>query len=310
MSLDDRYFEYPRRGYGMDHDLYDWSMLADRKPVRWPDRKPLALWVNVALQYFPLDQKGEPFKPPGGMVTAYPDLRHYTLRDYGNRVGVFRVFDALDKLEVTASVAMNTRLALRNPYLLRRVVGRGHELLCHGWDMDTIHHGGMHEAAESKIISRALDELRTASGCDVKGWLSPAKSQSAATPKLLATHGVEYMCDWINDDMPYAFRTAAGEITALPLSTELEDRFIILDNGHSETEYADQIIDACDFLIEEAETIGAGRLLALNVHPWMLGQPHRIRMLERVLAHITSTDKVWRASPSEIIAVWRGAHAQ
>ncbi|MEL7297959.1 MAG: polysaccharide deacetylase, partial [Pseudomonadota bacterium] len=81
----------------------------------------------------------------------------------------------------------------------------------------------------------------------------------------------------------------------------------ILDNGHSETEYADQIIDACDFLIDEAESTGAGRLLALNIHPWMLGQPHRIRMLERVLAHITSTVKVWSASPSEIVAVWKDA---
>lgn len=113
MSLDKTHFEYPNRRYGMDHDLYDWSMLAERPNVRWPDDKPLALWINVSLQYFPLDQRGQPFPPPGGMTTAYPDLRHYTLRDYGNRVGVFRVFRALDRFEVTASVAMNARLAER-----------------------------------------------------------------------------------------------------------------------------------------------------------------------------------------------------
>ena len=87
MPLDDSYFDYPHRSYGMDHDFYDWSMLVDRKPVEWPGGNRLALWVNVALQFFPLNQRGKPFPPPGGMTTAYPDLRHFTLREYGNRVG-------------------------------------------------------------------------------------------------------------------------------------------------------------------------------------------------------------------------------
>ncbi|MEM8981805.1 MAG: polysaccharide deacetylase family protein, partial [Pseudomonadota bacterium] len=219
MSLDDSYFEYANRRYGMDHDQYDWSMLTDRKPVAWPGDKPLALWINIALQYFPLDQRGKPFPPPGGMVTAYPDLRHYTLREYGNRVGVFRIFEALDRYGVAASVAINTRLVERAPYLINRVVERGHEVLCHGWDMDTPHFGGQAEQEEREIIARSLSDLRAATQAPVTGWLSPGKSQSAATPALLVEHGVDYMCDWINDDMPYPFRTAAGEITALPLST-------------------------------------------------------------------------------------------
>ncbi|MEL7536612.1 MAG: polysaccharide deacetylase family protein [Pseudomonadota bacterium] len=309
MSLDDDYLRYARRGYGMDHDLYDWSMLADRSPVTWPGNKPLALWVNIALQYFPLDQRGQPFAPPGGMVTAYPDLRHYTLRDYGNRVGVFRIFQALDRFGVTASVAMNARLAERAPYLLRRVVERDHELLCHGWDMDTPHFGGQDESAERDVVARSLAVLRDATERPVLGWLSPGKSQSANTPQLLVEHGVEFMCDWINDDLPFPFRTPSGELIALPLSTELEDRFIILQNGHSEMEWAEQIVDSCDFLIAEAEASNSGRLLALNVHPWMLGQPHRIRALEHVLAHITGTQKAWSAGPAEIVAHWRAAQS-
>lgn len=305
MSLDDSHFEYPNRRHGMDHNFYDWSMLADRQPVTWPDKKPLALWVNVALQFFPLDQRGKPFAPPGGMVTAYPDLRHYTLRDYGNRVGVYRVFRALDRHELAASVAMNARLAERAPYLLERVVERGHEVICHGWDMDTPHYGGLDEAAERDIVHKSLRLLRQKSGQPVTGWLSPGKSQSLATPGLLADNGVQFMCDWINDDMPFVFRSAAGELTALPLSTELEDRFVIIANGHSESEWADQVIDACDFLIAEAEASGGGRLLALNIHPWMLGQPHRIGQLERALAHIAATGKAWSAAPGDIVASWR-----
>jgi len=308
MSLDDRYLEYPHRSHGMDHDLYDWSMLEDRPPITWPGDKALALWVNVSLQHFPLDQEGKPFPPPGGLTTTYPDLRHYTLRDYGNRVGVYRVFEALDRKGVVASVAMNARLAERSPYLLRRVVERGHELLCHGWDMDTPHYGGMDREAEADIVARSLDTLREASGQPVRGWLSPGKSQSGNTPGLLVEHGVEYMCDWINDDLPYPFRTPAGEITALPLSTELEDRFVILGNGHSEDAWAEQIMDAGDFLIAEARERG-GRLLALNVHPWLLGQPHRIGALERALDHLLSYGDVWNASPAEILAAWRVAGA-
>ncbi|MEO1573344.1 MAG: polysaccharide deacetylase family protein [Pseudomonadota bacterium] len=305
MSLDKSHFEYPNRRHGMDHDFYDWSMLADRAPVRWPGDKPLALWINIALQFFPLDQRGKPFPPPGGMTTAYPDLRHYTLRDYGNRVGVFRVFRALDRFKVTASVAMNARLAERTPWLLAQVVERGHELICHGWDMDTPHYGGLDETAERDIIHRSLSLLRDASGQPVTGWLSPGKSQSLATPGLLAQSGVNYMCDWINDDMPFAFRTPGGDLTALPLSTELEDRFVIMANGHSETEWADQAIDACDFLTAEASASGGGRLLALNIHPWMLGQPHRIAQLERVFQHFMGTGQVWSAAPGDIVSTWQ-----
>jgi peptidoglycan/xylan/chitin deacetylase (PgdA/CDA1 family) len=306
MPLDPSYFDYPHRGHGMDHDAYDWSMLADRPPVTWPGGARVAVWVNVALQFFPLDQKGQPFPPPGGMSTAYPDLRHYTLRDYGNRVGIFRFLKAFDALGVRAGFAVNARLAERYPYLLRRLVDRGDEILCHGWDMDTPHYGGMDEDEERAVIGRSLGLLREASGQPVSGWLSPGKSQSANTPKLLVEHGVDYMCDWINDDLPYPFRTAAGGITAMPLSTELEDRFIIMANGHSEREYAEQIRDAFDFLHAEAAEEG-GRMLALNLHPWLLGQPHRIGHLEEVLAYILGHEGVWCAPPAEIRAAWQAA---
>ncbi len=304
MPLDNLYLEYPQRSYGMDHDFYDWSMLVDRKAVAWPDDKPLALWVNVALQFFPLDQKGKPFAPPGGMTTAYPDLRHYTLREYGNRVGVFRILGALDRFEVKASFAFNSRLAERYPYLVRRVVERGDEILCHGWDMDTPHFGGQDREEEAAVIARSLEVLREATGQPVTGWISPGKSQSRNTPELLVANGIEYMCDWINDDMPYQFRTQAGETTAMPLSTELEDRFIMMNNLHSESEYADQIIDAFDYLYAEAAEQG-GRMLALNIHPWLMGQPHRIGKLERVLEHIMNHDGVWSAYPADICSAWR-----
>ncbi len=306
MPLDPSYFDYPHRSYGMDHDYYDWSMLVDREPVEWPGGNKLALWVNVGLQFFPLNQEGKPFPPPGGMTTAYPDLRHYTLRDYGNRVGIYRFLKAFDKYGIKASFAINSRLAERYPYLVNKIVERGDEMLCHGWDMDTPHYGGMDRDEEAGIIAKSLEVLRSATGKPVIGWISPGKSQSFNTPELLVENGIEYMCDWINDDMPFQFRTQAGEITAMPLSTELEDRFILLNNLHSESEYADQIVDAFDYLYAEADQQG-GRMLALNVHPWMLGQPHRIGKLEQVLEYVTKHDGVWSASAADIRAAWVAA---
>lgn len=303
MTLDPSYLEYPHRSYGMDHDLYDWSMLGDRNPVAWPGGKPLALWINISLQYFPLNQRGKPFAPPGGMSTTYPDLRHYTLREYGNRVGVFRLLNALDKYDVAPSFALNGRLAERYPYLVRRIAERGDEILCHGWHMDAPHYGGMDADEERALVTDSLAILREASGQPVTGWLSPGKSQSAITPELLVESGVDYMCDWINDDMPFTFRTPAGDITAMPLSTELEDRFVILNNLHSEVEYADQVIDAFEFLKGEAAT-GGGRMLALNVHAWMLGQPHRIGQFERILEHLMASNDVWSASAADIRRAW------
>lgn len=306
MPLDPSYLEYPHRSYGMDHDRYEWSMLTDRKPVVWPGGKRLALWVNVALQYFPLNQQGKPFAPVGGMTTTYPDLRHYTLREYGNRVGIYRFLETFDTYKVKPTFAVSARLAERYPYLLKRLVERGDEIISHGWHMDAPHYGGMDRGEESELIARSLDTLRDATGQPVSGWLSPSKSQSMNTPDLLAEHGVRYMCDWINDDMPYNFRTSAGDIIAMPLSTELEDRFIMQANLHSESEYADQVQDAFDYLYAEAAEQG-GRMLALSVHPWMLGQPHRIGRLEQVLEYITDHDGVWSASAGEICSAWQAA---
>ena len=308
MALDPSYLEYPRRRYGMDHDRYAWSMLAARKPVQWPGGNRLAVWVNVALQYFPLNQQGKPFPPVGGMTTAYPDLRHYTLRDYGNRVGIYRCLKAFDRYGIKPTFAVSARLAERYPYLIRRLVERGDEIISYGWHMDAPHYGGQDREDESQLVRRSLQTLREATGQPVAGWLSPSKSQSMNTPDLLAENGVHYMCDWINDDMPYPFRTAAGDIVAMPLSTELEDRFIIQTNLHSEGEYADQIRDAFDYLYAESAEQG-GRVLALSIHPWVLGQPHRIGCLEDVLEYIADHDGVWSASAGDICAAWQAAQS-
>lgn len=291
--------------YGMDHKRYDWAPLESRPAVRWPDGKPLAVWINLSLEHFPLNPRGDGFKAPGNMSMPYPDLRHYTLRDYGNRVGVFRVWQALQASGLNASVAVNGELAERYPALLRQVAATGAELVGHGWNMDSVHHGGMAQADEAALIARSLAALQPFSAAPITGWLSPARSQSAHTPDLLREAGITWCADWVNDELPYPQHTRSGALMCLPLSMELEDRFIVVDNGHAESEYAEQCIDACEFLLREARALGAGRLLALSIHPWVMGQPHRIKHLERVFAHLGNLAErqacIWNPMPSALL---------
>jgi len=305
MSLDPDYLKYDKRRYGMDHERYEWSMLTDRGPITWPGGARLAVWINLNIQFFPLNQSNKPFAPPGGMSTAYPDLRHFTLRDYGNRVGLFRCMAALQNYGLRSSFSINAAIAERNPALIERLAATGNEIICGSWHMDTIHHGDMPEAEEADLIERSLSTLRQATGQEVTGWLSPARSQSHNTPDILTANGVRYMCDWINDELPYTFNTSNGELTNLPLSYELDDQFIIQSNMHSEWDYADQIKDACDYLLKEADASGGGRLLALNVHPWLMGQPHRIGAFESVLEHIAAAPGTACCMPGELAAITR-----
>ena len=300
MSASNPLLRYDHRHYGMDHDRYDWSMLEDRSPIQWPDGKKVALWVNVSLQQFPLAQTDKTFPVHGGMRMPYPDLRHYSLRDYGNRVGVYRVLKVLDAHGIKPTVAMNSDLAKTCPALLRRIVDREDEIIAQGVNMDALHHSGVDPALEAERVRSSVETLRDLTGQPILGWLSPGKSQSFCTPDLLAQNGVRYMCDWVNDDLPYPFRTDHGDLVALPMSTELEDTHILLQNQHSEESYVEQVTDACAFLRREAHKKG-GRLLSLSLHPWLMGQPHRIGKLDALLSSITSHDDVWCATATEII---------
>ncbi|MBU2954780.1 polysaccharide deacetylase family protein [Marinobacter sp. F3R08] len=299
MTLDKNYLEYSKRSYGHDHNRFQWSMLTDRPPVQWGNGKTLAVWINTSLQFYPLNQRGKPFKVPNGMTMPYPDLRHFTLRDYGNRVGIYRCLKAFERYDIKPTFAINSQLALETPYLMEQLEEAGGEFICHGWNMDHLHYGGQDIEEESEIVKRSVDTLRRLVDSPVRGWLSPAKNQSWNTPELLAENGIEYCCDWVNDDMPYRFDTERGPLTMMPLSTEIEDQFIIGQNLHSEDSWVEQVKDAFDFLLEESNSQG-GRMLALNIHPWLIGQPHRIRSLELVLEYIMSHSGVWQATAGEI----------
>lgn len=306
MTLHSENHEYPHRRFGMDHDRYDWSLLQSRAPIVWPGKETIALWITVAVEVFPLNDDGKPFKLPGSMNKPYPDVQTYTWRDYGNRVGMYRVMRAFDKAGLKPTWSVNGAIAEKYPGLLRDITLRGEEIIAHGYDMASPHYGGMDKADESELISRTLGLLGSESTGAIRGWLSPGKSESSMTPELLAEAGIEYLCDWPNDELPYPFRTDSGPLIAMPHSTDLDDRKIIFDQKHDEVSFVEQVKDHYQYLSREAASQG-GRVLSLNLHPWVIGQSHRIAALEEVLDFLSSKEDVWSASGSEILDTWKAA---
>lgn len=305
MPLPGDYLRYPERHHGMDHDRYPWSHLFDRKPVAWPNQARVALWIMPVVQWFPLDMAAKPFCAPGGLTMPYPDTRHYTSRDYGNRVGIFRILSVLDKFALPASFAVNAAVADRYPALMRALTGERREIVAHGVNAGQVHHSGLSLEAETAIVRHTLDVLRLASGQAVTGWLSPGRAQSFATPDILAEHGVTYACDWANDDMPYVMRTKSGELYAMPLAQETDDRTVLLDFRHTEDAWLQQIKDRFDVLHRESARYG-GRIISLPLHAWVIGTPARIGYLREALDYILDHEGVWPATGAEILAAFRG----
>lgn len=240
------------------------------------------------------------------MSKAYPDIRHYTLRDYGNRVGIYRLMEVLDARELRVSAAIDAACSARYPSLVSEIVGRGWEIVAHGIDRDHLHHGGMDNDTEVAWIDQTLDALETATGKRPRGWLSPARSQSSRTPDLLKSRGVDYMADWANDDMPYWMRTSGGPICCMPHSADIDDYAILVRDHQREDEFTTQLIDQFDYLYSEAGRQG-GRIMSIALRPWVIGQPYRIGALEAALDHILSHDGVWSATGAEIFDAWNSA---
>ena len=303
--LTDDYFVYPHRSYGMDHERYQWSLLKDRKPVKWPSDKKIALWINIALEFFPLNMPSKPFKALGGTVTSYPDLRHFTLRDYGNRIGFFRVSNAIKSAGFkNVTVAFNSEVAQRYPYLVDHVNEKDWEIIGHGINMSHLSYTGLGYEQEEENISIAIDSLEKISNKKLRGWWSPGRSESWDTPDIIAKKGIEYFCDWINDDMPYQFNTSDGVMIAMPHQHWISDAMCYLHYKHKEQDFIDQAKDQFNFLLQETKKQG-GRIMAITIHPWASGQPHRIKALEEVLNFFSESNDVWNASGYEIMKHWK-----
>ena len=301
MTLDPSYLDYPMRRRGMDHDLYPWSNIADRPPIHWPGGKRVAVVIVISCEFFPLTPSDTPFRAPGHMQTAFPDYRHFTARDYGSRLGVPRLVEALAKVGARASFAMNSAWAERFPDLARQIVAAGHEIIAHSTDMNGTIATGLPEADERDLIAASLSGLHTITGARPTGWLSIARSQSWNTPRLLAEAGLAYGCDWVNDELPYRMMTPSGPLINLPLNHELSDRQVIATCQQSADSYAEQLRDAYLSLDGEVDAQG-GRMLPIHLTPYISALPYRIDAIEGLLGWIAAQPGAWFARGDEVVA--------
>lgn len=300
MSLPDDYLIYPRRAYGNDQDRYAWRMSADRPKIAWPDAAAVAVMVVAPIEHHTLTPFDKPFKPPGAMVTPYPDLRHYTTRDYGNRVGVFRILRELKAAGVRATFPVNADQLERLKPLIDAIVDDGHEIAAHGLSADRIHWSGLDRDVEADWIAEVRARF-TAAGFSPRAWLSPARQQSFATLDLIAANGFDICLDWEQDTVPVAMRTESNPVTAVPLSNELDDRTLLIDRRQTEDQWANQILEAADYLTSEAPRYG-GQVLGFTLTPYVAGLPFRIHALRRMLGVLGADKAVWAATASEIAA--------
>ncbi|MBM36815.1 MAG: polysaccharide deacetylase family protein [Actinomycetota bacterium] len=291
------------RSPGMDHSHYGYSPLPDRDPLAWPGGQPLALGALILLEHYEWEPPPDAYSlrnPSGGLIKLpAPDYVHLTHREYGHRVGIFRLLDTLERHNVPVTVAVDQLTAMHYPWLIDHLQARECELVGHGIAASRLITSKMTEESEAEMIDESLDFLEKASGQRPQGWFSPEGVESSQTPALLAAAGVRYVCDWPNDEQPYKMTTPAGDLVSLPLFLEIDDEFALWRRRASLNSWEKMIVSAANRLHADGQM--SARHMMLTLRPWLTGQPFRIRVLDRALAEITKLQDIWTARGGDIV---------
>ena len=290
---------------GMDHEFYDWSPIASRPRIAWPDDAPVALCVIVSLEHYEWDPPEDAFMRsslPGGLGRgAYPDIRSHSHREYGNRVGIFRLMEILDRHGIRGTAAIDATVAEHCPAIVAECQRRGWEFIGHGVSVNRMITSNMPVEQEREYIGTSIETVSKATGSRPKGWLGPEYGESHQTLALLEAEGIQYVCDWPNDEQPYPIGRSRS-MYALPIIPDLDDVASSWTRNTTIMEWSRLVQEAFDVLYEDG-----GRALVLNLHPWFIGQPFRAKYLDQALRHIVQTGNVWKATGSEIVE-WYAAH--
>lgn len=278
-----------------DHGRFGYSAIAARPDFAWPGGKRLAFYIGLNLEHFAFGAGLGAELAPGG---PQPDVLNHAWRDYGNRVGAWRMIDLLDSLDLPATVLANSAMYDHAPDLMAAFRARGDEVAGHG-RTNSERQSTMDESEERAMIAEATQVLRDAEGTPPEGWLSPWIAESPVTPDLLAEAGYRYTLNWCMDDQPVWMRTRAGRLLSIPYPQELNDIPAIVARKVGAAEFADMIVDNFDEMQEQSKA--QPLVMGLALHPYVVGQPFRLRPLRRALAHIADRrDTVWITHAGEI----------
>jgi allantoinase len=282
------------------HGRYDYAPITCRRGFSWPDGSRLAVYFALGLEQYHF---GEGMTE--NLVTGMspPDVLNTSWRDYGNRVGAWRILECFEQLGLPLAILLNSALCEHAPELVEACRGAKCELIAHGYsNSDTL--TGMTETQESAYLRQVSEQMRRASGLAPAGWASPWIAETPLTPDLLQETGYEYLLDWCMDDQPVWIRTRRGRILSVPYSQELNDSSAIIGRQVDANDFASMIIDQFD---EMRQTRGDQPLvMSVILHSFISGQPFRLRALRRALEHIAQARAgLWLTQPGAIARQYR-----
>ncbi len=261
------------------HSRYDYSAIENRRDYSWPGGKRLAFYVAINIEHFAF-RAGRGADPTnrGGPQTT----RNYAWRDYGVRVGVFRIFRVLDQLRLPATILLNSLVGAHYPDIIARIKARGDDVVGHG-RTNAEELGAMWEHDEARVIAETTETIAQATGVRPTGWMGPGAAESAVTPDLLKEAGYTHNLDWPVDDQPIWMRTRAGPLLSVPYPMELNDMGTNVNRDHTGREFAEMIVDQFDEMVEQAAE--QPLVMAVSLHGFIAGQPFRLRPLRQALTH-------------------------
>jgi len=280
------------------HDRYDYSMIDRRPDYSWPGGRRLAFYVGTNIEYFAFGAGGG--SDPAFGSTAVQTQRNHAWRDYGHRVGMWRLFDLLDEFGMPAAHNASTALYQHRPELLERARLRGDEVIGHGRTQSE-RQGSFWEVDEVRMVREVTETIRRHEGTRPRGWMGPGMSHTPVTVDVLQEAGYDYVMDWCCDDQPFWMRARSGRILSLPYPLEVNDSVTLLFRHQGAREFADMIVDQFEEMIVQCES--QPLVYPVAVHPMTVGQPFRLKLLREAFAHIANhprRDLVWFAHPRSI----------
>ena len=288
---------------------YDFVPMPHRKPLKWPNAARLALVFTINLEWWELTREGDETVYAGGpqllpdpLPANIADWPNYTWREYGQRVGCWRLFDIFDRAGVAPSCTMNAMMGIDRRAVIDAVNERGWELIAHNFAQTDLLTNYAHEPdKERALIAKVLEVYQEVVGRPAKGWLSTSMRCTSNTPDILTEHGLIFQADYLNDDQPYLVHTDNGELVCIPYTNELNDFATFFRRGMTVDQTVQVFKDQFDVLYREGQH--TGMLMTVGLHPHVIGQPYRVRALEEFLAYVKRFDDVWFPKREEI-AEW------
>ena len=285
---------------GVDHPHYEHLSIVDRPPLAIPGGGRLAVSVMVVLEHLE-------WAPPEGAITnrrlpggfgplPFPDYIKHTHREYGHRVGIFRLLDLLERHGIPPLVAVDALTVERYPWLARHVHERGCELVGHGVSLSQMISSRMTEGDEQAYIDRSLDAVASVAGARPAGWFGIEHNESERTPGLLARSGVRWLCDWVNDERPYPMTVPDGELWSVPLLLTADDATTMGLRRVPIDRYCQILVDSAAVMADDGD-----RHLFIALRPWLSGQPFRARALDGAFGAIMALDGVSAVRPSDLL---------